>query len=61
MRITHPISIYVLLCDFEALCAENDIRIINRLAVNGNQQGSLLSKHVPNLFGEVAIYRVSAL
>ncbi|EPL7969663.1 methionine biosynthesis protein MetW, partial [Acinetobacter baumannii] len=24
-------------------------------------QGSLLSKHVPNLFGEVAIYRVSAL
>ncbi|HIN57153.1 MAG TPA: methionine biosynthesis protein MetW, partial [Acinetobacter pittii] len=23
--------------------------------------GSLLSKHVPNLFGEVAIYRVSAL
>ena len=26
--------------DFEALCAENDIRIINRLAVNGDQQGS---------------------
>ena len=47
--------------DFEALCAENQIRIINRLAVNGNQQGSFLSKHVPNLFGEVAIYRVSAL
>lgn len=47
--------------DFEALCAENQIQIINRLAVNGNQQGSLLSKHVPNLFGEVAIYRVSAL
>ena len=47
--------------DFEALCAENEIRIINRLAVNGDQQGSLLSKHIPNLFGEVAIYRVSAL
>ena len=46
---------------FEALCAENNIRIINRLAVNGNQQDSLLSKHLPNLFGEVAIYRVSAL
>ncbi|MGM7375604.1 methionine biosynthesis protein MetW, partial [Acinetobacter baumannii] len=29
--------------DFEALCAENQIQIINRLAVNGNQQGSLLS------------------
>ncbi len=47
--------------DFEALCAENRIKIINRLAVNGDQQGSMLSKHMPNLFGEVAIYRVSAL
>ena len=47
--------------DFEALCAENRIKIINRLAVNGDQQGSVLSKHMPNLFGEVAIYRVSAL
>ncbi len=45
--------------DFEALCAENDIQILNRLAVNGNQQDSLLSKYVPNLFGEVAIYQVS--
>ena len=47
--------------DFEALCAENGIKIINRLAVNGDQQGSVLSKHMPNLFGEVTIYRVSAL
>ncbi len=47
--------------DFEALCAENHIQIIDRLAVNGNQQGSFLSKAIPNLFGEVAIYRVSAL
>lgn len=47
--------------DFEALCAENKIKIINRLAVNGDQQGSFLMKHVPNLFGEVAIYRVSAI
>lgn len=47
--------------DFEALCAENKIKIINRLAVNGDQQGNFLMKHVPNLFGEVAIYRVSAI
>ena len=47
--------------DFEALCDENQIQIIDRLAVNGNQQGSFLSKATPNLFGEVAIYRVSAL
>lgn len=47
--------------DFEALCKENNIKIINRLAVNDNQEGSLLMKHMPNLFGEIAIYRVSAL
>ncbi|MFC3903691.1 methionine biosynthesis protein MetW [Acinetobacter marinus] len=47
--------------DFEALCAENNIRIINRLAVNDNQQGSLIMKYMPNMFGEIAIYRVSAL
>lgn len=47
--------------DFEALCKENNIRIINRLAVNDNQEASLLMKHIPNLFGEIAIYRVSAL
>ena len=47
--------------DFEALCAENNIRIINRLAVNDHQQGSLIMKYMPNLFGETAIYRVSAL
>lgn len=45
--------------DFEALCAANHIQIINRLAVNDNQQGNFLMKHLPNLFGEVAIYRVS--
>lgn len=47
--------------DFEALCADNNIRIINRLSVNGNQEDSFLGKHLPNLFGEVAIYRVSAI
>jgi methionine biosynthesis protein MetW len=45
--------------DFEALCRANQIRIINRLAVNGDQQGNLFMKHLPNLLGEVAIYRVT--
>lgn len=45
--------------DFEALCAENEIKILNRLAVNEHQQDNLLSKYIPNLFGEVAIYHVS--
>lgn len=47
--------------DFEALCAANRIRIINRLAVNDHQEGSVMMKYMPNLFGEIAIYRVSAL
>lgn len=47
--------------DFEALCKDNQIRIINRLAVNDNQEASLMMKYIPNLFGEIAIYRVSAL
>jgi methionine biosynthesis protein MetW len=47
--------------DFEALCKDNNIRIINRLAVNDHQEGSLIMKYLPNLFGETAIYRVSAL
>jgi methionine biosynthesis protein MetW len=47
--------------DFEALCTANQIKIINRLAVNDHQEGSLMMKYIPNLFGEIAIYRVSAL
>ena len=47
--------------DFEALCRDHHIRIINRLSVNDNQQGSLLMNYLPNFFGEIAIYRVSAL
>ena len=45
--------------DFEALCKVHQIRIINRFAVNGDQQGSFFMKHFPNVLGEVAIYRVS--
>jgi methionine biosynthesis protein MetW len=45
--------------DFEALCQQLDIKILNRLAVDDDQQGSFLMKYLPNLMGEVAIYRVS--
>lgn len=45
--------------DFEALCRQLDIRILNRLAVDDDQQGNPLMKRFPNLMGEVAIYRVS--
>ena len=45
--------------DFESLCQAHGIHIINRLAVNGDQQGNLLMKQFPNLLGEIAIYRIS--
>lgn len=45
--------------DFEALCRERGITVLDCLAVDGGQQGSLLARLFPNLFGEVAIYRVT--
>lgn len=44
--------------DFDKLCKDNGIRIIKRYGVDMQQSGSLLTKHVPNLFAEVAIYQV---
>lgn len=45
--------------DFDALCAAKGITVLDRLAVDGGQQGSFLARLLPNLFGEVAIYRVT--
>lgn len=45
--------------DFEALCAHLGMRILSRRAVDGEQQGNLLTRRLPNLLGEIAIYRVS--
>ncbi|NNM52596.1 MAG: methionine biosynthesis protein MetW [Pseudomonadales bacterium] len=45
--------------DFDALCAERGLRIVDRLIVNGEQVSGALMRALPNLFGEVAIYRVT--
>lgn len=45
--------------DFDALCRDKGIRVLDRLAVDGGQQGSVLAKLFPNLFGEIAIYRLT--
>lgn len=45
--------------DFDALCAAKNIVVLDRLAVDGGQQGSILARLFPNLFGEIAIYRVT--
>lgn len=43
--------------DFEALCADNSIKIIQRAAVDHAHRYSLGSKLFPNLLGEIALYR----
>ncbi|MFN3586697.1 MAG: methionine biosynthesis protein MetW [Moraxellaceae bacterium] len=45
--------------DFDALCRDKGIRVLDRLAVDGGQQASVLAKLFPNLFGEIAIYRLT--
>ena len=50
--------------DFEQLCAQHDIYIINRFAVSDSEKGhnplmTALIRQAPNLLADVAIYRVS--
>lgn len=45
--------------DFEKLCREKGLRILNRTVIDSAHQESLAIKLWPNLLGEIAIYRVS--
>ncbi|MBQ25624.1 methionine biosynthesis protein MetW [Alcanivorax sp.] len=45
--------------DFETHCRKHGIRILERQVINRNHRTSMLSKWWPNLFGEIAIYRVT--
>lgn len=45
--------------DFETHCAKNGIDIRERALVNSHHHNTLLSRLLPNLFTEIAIYRVS--
>ena len=47
------------LLDFERLCKQNSINIIQRAMVDHAHQYSVRSKLFPNLLGEIAIYRFS--
>ena len=40
--------------DFDLLCAKNKIRVLERAVMTGNRQ----VKHLPNLLGSLAFYRV---
>lgn len=45
--------------DFEHLCREKGLKIIDRAVGIGGNKGNRLSRHWPNLFGEIAIFRVA--
>jgi methionine biosynthesis protein MetW len=45
--------------DFEALCAEKNIRILDRAIVSQNNRQSTLGRMMPNLFGVTAVYHMS--
>lgn len=45
--------------DFEDLCRQRSIQILNRLVVDQTHQSSRLSALWPNLLGEIAIYRIT--
>lgn len=45
--------------DFEALCSEMQMQVLDRLAVDNQHRYHLGSKLWPNLLGEIGIYRVT--
>ncbi len=46
--------------DFETHCRKHNLQILERQVINRNHRRGFLSRLWPNLFGEVAIYRVKA-
>ena len=45
--------------DFEALCEEKNIRILDRAVVGAGNDEGLLARSWPNLFGVTAVYHIS--
>ncbi|MFA7554567.1 MAG: methionine biosynthesis protein MetW [Spongiibacteraceae bacterium] len=45
--------------DFETLCTERDIRILDKAVVGHDSSESTLGRLMPNLFGVTAVYHIS--
>jgi methionine biosynthesis protein MetW len=45
--------------DFDALCAEKNIRVLERTVVDLKHEGSWSMRLLPNLLGEIAIYHIA--
>jgi len=46
--------------DFEALCEELNLRILDREMVDSQQRSRPLMRLMPNLLAETAVYRLAA-
>lgn len=46
--------------DFEKLCKTLNIRITDRSVINSQHQSSLVMNLLPNLLGEIALYKITA-
>lgn len=45
--------------DFEGFCQDNNIRILQRMVVDTSHKSSFFIRLLPNLLGEIALYRIS--
>ncbi|MDE1463302.1 methionine biosynthesis protein MetW [Spartinivicinus poritis] len=45
--------------DFEELCQQKQVKILSRMVVDQTHRGDWLSRLLPNLFGEIAIYHLT--
>ena len=45
--------------DFETHCSKNGFRILQRVIVDRHHQSGPMTRLLPNLFGEIALYRVT--
>ena len=45
--------------DFDALCAEKQITVLNRTVVDSSHRGSWYMRAWPNFLGEIAIYHIT--
>ena len=45
--------------DFEALCRQKSIRVLNRVIIDGDNRTTALTRLAPNLFGLTAIYHIT--
>ncbi|NQZ53652.1 MAG: methionine biosynthesis protein MetW [Piscirickettsiaceae bacterium] len=47
--------------DFEKLCTDKNVSVLNRSIVNHDHKNTLGTKLLPNLFGQIALYQIKKI